>query len=258
MTLPSLDSLRRVVIGGSWITKKDIKKFKSIAPHADICVLYGSTEVEPIARIEGNELLRDRSGKGMNVGSILEDLEYKFIKIHQANVEFGRSGWGEWEVENGRIGELILSGPHVCREYYNNTEAARMTKIKETNGKVWHRTGDVGYLDEKGRLRILGRIHNVIKRGNECLFPIPAEMLLKELDFVREAAFLGMENKVCAIISLKKSYEGNEVAQYMKEARKQLEQNRIPLDEIKIVRKIPTDPRHHSKVEYSKLRTLLE
>ncbi len=255
--------LRRVVTGGAPVSKDNVKDFKSIAPSAEILVLYGSTEVEPIAHIEANEMLQDSvKREGVNVGEISEDLEYKFIKIWRKNIELGKMGWKEWEVERGKAGELVVSGLHVCENYYNNPEAFKASKIKEANGKIWHRTGDVGALDEKKRLWLIGRVHNTIVRANEYLFPVHAEILLKKLGFVKQAAFLGIDDlklgeKACAVVSLKSGYSLENEVKYAKEISDILKSNKIPVDDIRIVEEIPLDPRHHSKVEYSKLKEML-
>ncbi len=258
-----LNGLRRVVTGGAPVSKDNVKNFKAIAPAAEILVLYGSTEVEPIAHIEADEMLRDESKReGVNVGRISEDLEYKFIKIWRKNVELGEKGWQEWEVETSKPGELVVSGSHVCENYYNNPEAFKSTKIKEASGKIWHRTGDVGLLDGQGRLWLVGRVHNTIVRANEYLFPVYAEILLKRLDFVRQAAFLGIGDsklgeRTCAAFSLKEGFNQENVQQYTDEIVNLFKENKIPVDEVRIVKEIPMDPRHHSKVEYSKLKEIL-
>ncbi|MFH0790967.1 MAG: AMP-binding protein [Candidatus Omnitrophota bacterium] len=258
-----LKALRRVVTGGAAVSRDNVRNFKSIAPDAEILVLYGSTEVEPIAHIEAKEMLEDESEQeGVNVGKISPDLEYKFIKIWRNNIELGKKGWREWEVETGMSGELVVSGAHVCGNYYNNPEAFKSTKIKEADGKIWHRTGDVGRLDEQGRLWLVGRVHNTIVRLNEYLFPVHAEILLKRLDFVRQAAFLGMEDsrlgeKALAVVSLKNGFGLENKTKYVEEITGILKDNNIPVDEVKIIDEIPLDPRHHSKVEYSKLREML-
>ena len=259
-----LSGLRRVVTGGAPVSKDNVKSFKSIAPLAEILVLYGSTEVEPIAHIEANELLSDKSEKeGVNVGRISSDLDYKFIKITRENIELSELGWKEWEVEKGKVGELIVSGPHVCENYYNNIDAFKRTKIQEKSGKIWHRTGDVGVLDNENRLWLVGRVHNTIVRAGDYLFPVQAEILLKRLPFVRQAAFLGIEDaklgeKACVVISLKEGASCDNQNQYIDKITNLFKQNNIPVDEVKIVEEIPMDPRHHSKVEYAKLRKLIK
>jgi long-subunit acyl-CoA synthetase (AMP-forming) len=258
-----LTHLRRVVTGGAPVSKDNVRDFKAIAPDAQILVLYGSTEVEPIAHIEAAEMLRDEVEQpGVNVGRISEDLEYKFIRIWRGNVELSAQGWHEWELERGKAGELIVSGAHVCENYYNNQEAFKATKIRESNGRIWHRTGDVGVMDGQGRLWLVGRVHNTIVRANEYIFPVHAEILLKRLDFVRQAAFLGIEDislgeKTCAVFSLCSGYGPGAMDRYTAEIKDLCAVNNIPVDDVRMIAEIPMDPRHHSKVEYSKLKEML-
>lgn len=259
-----LSNLRRVVTGGAPVSEDNIKRFKLIAPNAEIWVLYGSTEVEPIAHIRADEILGGAVKKeGVNVGNISEDLEYKFIKIYKSDIELRESGWDKWEIKKGEVGELVVSGFHVCRDYYNNPEAVKSSKIIESDGKVWHRTGDLAYMDEDDNLWIVGRVHNVILRANKYLFPVQAEILLKKLPFVRQAAFLGVKDEVlgekaCVVISLKESFSTTDDSEHIGQVRDFLIENKIPVDEVKIIGEIPMDPRHHSKVEYSKLKAMLK
>lgn len=256
-----LPSLRRVVTGGAPISKDNVAQFKTIAPTAKILVLYGSTEVEPIAHIEADEMLADcEKGEGVNVGPIFHDLAYKFIRITKDPIILGQNGWTDWEVKEGEVGELIVSGPHVCEGYYNNEEAFYRAKIRDEQGKIWHRTGDLGSVDSRGNLWFVGRVHNAILRGGNYLFPVQAELLLKKIPFVQQAAFLGLEDpllgeRACAVVSLKS--EAKDPSHLTEQIAQLLEKHQIPVDEIQFVENIPMDPRHHSKVEYESLRKQL-
>ncbi len=256
-----LPSLERVVTGGAPIAKDHVALFKKIAPNAEILVLYGSTEVEPIAHIEAQEMLSHKEEReGVNVGKISNGLKVKFIQIVKGEIQLREKGWAEWEVPSNQPGELIVSGSHVCEGYYNDETAFHKTKIRESDGTVWHRTGDVGVLDEAGYLWFMGRVHNTIVRKNRFLFPVQPENLLKTLPFVRQAAFLGLEDpdlgeKTCAVFSWTPDADREE--SIFERIEKLFEENGIPLDEIRVVEEIPMDPRHHSKVEYGKLRSLL-
>ncbi|MBD3246682.1 MAG: AMP-binding protein [Candidatus Omnitrophica bacterium] len=258
-----LGGIRRVVTGGAPVSRENVDRMKTVAPGANILVLYGSTEVEPIAHIEAEEMLRDESaGEGVNVGRISEDLDWKLIRLSKTAIELTAEGWDEWEVEHGGTGELVVSGPHVCQGYYRNPDAFTKTKIKDPNAKVWHRTGDVGRVDEQERLWLVGRVHNAIVRNGEYLFPVQAEILLKGFAFVRQAAFLGIEDarlgeKACAVISLRPEYAGRDRCVIEDEIAQLFAQQHIPVDDVIIVDHIPMDPRHHSKVEYAKLRELI-
>jgi acyl-CoA synthetase (AMP-forming)/AMP-acid ligase II len=259
-----LSQLRRVVTGGAPISRDDVAAFYKIAPHAEIWILYGSTEVEPMAHIEGKEMLALMQNpdpeiveEGVNVGHISSELEYKFIRISHDPIDARNTGLKIYEVPKGQVGEFIVTGDHVCRDYYNNPEAFIRAKIVDEKGKIWHRTGDLAFEDSSGYLWIVGRIHNVIERSGQYYFPVRAEVILKRFSFVKQAAFLGIpdemmkERNVVAIV-LEEGFEDEN--SIVLEISRAFEKNQIPVDSIYFVEKIPMDPRHHSKVEYSVLR----
>jgi acyl-CoA synthetase (AMP-forming)/AMP-acid ligase II len=261
-----LDQLRRVVTGGAPISRDNIVDMQKVAPKAEIWVLFGSTEAEPMAHIEGREMvgLKSRASEdpewvdeGVNVGHMAHGLLYKFLKIQKGTIEIGaKSDWAGLEVPQGEVGELIVAGEHVCRNYYNDEQAFKRAKILDENGTVWHRTGDLGRLDEKGYLWIVGRVHNAIQRAGHYVFPVRAEMVMRKLPFVELAAYLGVpdaekgEKTVCVIVP---RGPVNEI-----ELRRVMEKNGLPIDQLVIRDKIPMDPRHHSKVEYDVLRNELK
>jgi olefin beta-lactone synthetase len=263
-----LPSLRRVVTGGAPISRDNVRSFKSIAPDAEIWILYGSTEVEPMAHIESNEMLSTPSDpdpeiieQGVNVGHISKELRYKFITPSRDNITWTTdSNWQDLEVAAGQVGEFIVSGNHVCRDYYNNPEAFQKTKIVDGEKNVWHRTGDLGLVDDRGHLRIVGRIHNMIIRRGTPHFPVGPEIILKRLDFVNRSAYLGLADpdlgERCVVALQLKEKEAN-IPKGLKELKRLFTKNSFPVDACYIVNEIPMDPRHHSKVEYSVLRRLL-
>ncbi|MHC4090895.1 MAG: hypothetical protein ACYSVY_11585, partial [Planctomycetota bacterium] len=61
----------------------------------------------------------------------------------------------EWsddlQVPDGEIGEMVVSGPVVTRQYYGLPQATALAKIRDAS-RIWHRMGDVGYRDEQGRI----------------------------------------------------------------------------------------------------------
>ena len=81
------------------------------------------------------------------------------------------------ELPRGEIGEIVVQGPVVTRAYYNRPESTALAKIADPAGGFWHRMGDVGYLDEQGRLWFCGRksqrvvtprrdaVHHSLRRG---------------------------------------------------------------------------------------------
>lgn len=262
-----LPSLRRVVTGGAPISRDNVGDFKKIAPQSEVWVLYGSTEVEPMAHIEATEMLAmlpdpdpEIVEDGVNVGHVSDDLRYKFIKIVRDSIDLKKTPWKDLEVAPGEVGEFIVTGDHVCRDYYNNPEAFFKSKIQDAEGNVWHRTGDLARIDSKGYLWVVGRIHNVIERGDKYCFPVGPEVILKRLPSVRYGAFLGLPDKVLgsktAVVVEMHSGKTADASLKM-EILRLFKKNKVPVDCIYVVDKIPMDPRHHSKVEYDILRDYL-
>jgi acyl-CoA synthetase (AMP-forming)/AMP-acid ligase II len=257
-------SLRRVVTGGAPVTKDEVRSFSRIAPQAEILVLYGSTEVEPIAHIEAQEMLAGDAGgveEGVNVGRISPGLKAKFIRIVKGVVDFPSAGWRALEVAAGEVGELVVSGDHVCPDYYNNPDAFRRTKIVDHENQVWHRTGDLAYLDASCCLWLVGRVHNAILRGSRYYFPVSAEGILKAFPFVRQGAYLGLPDECwgerTAVVVALDPRQGMEPKGALAQIKQAFATRQIPIDSFYVVDEIPMDPRHHSKVEYGALRELV-
>lgn len=264
-----LPKLRRFITGGAPISRDDLMRFKSIAGGSETIILYGSTEVEPIAHITANEWLSmDHKesddfllNHGVNVGKIVKSLKYRFIKLNKEPIAINETA--DWKsLDTDQIGELIVAGEHVCDKYYDNQQAWKAVKIQDVDGTVWHRTGDLGRVDEKGYLWIIGRVHNAILRNGKYFYPIPVEIILKKLSFVSQAAYLGIPDKIlnesAVVIVAPKKIESQEKSSWESEIKKTLQSFAIPVDEIFFVETIPMDPRHHSKIEYSELRKQIE
>jgi acyl-coenzyme A synthetase/AMP-(fatty) acid ligase len=225
-----------------------------------------------MAHIEGRDMLKVKPSadpeiveEGVNVGHISEDIDFKFIRIQEGPIELPAFSWAALEVAPGEIGEFICTGDHVCREYYNNTAAFKSTKIMDGQNRVWHRTGDLAYIDAKKDLWIVGRTNNAIERAGKYFFPVRAEVLLKRLAFTYRCAFLGIKDALLgeatyAVVELNAAIDKStfDFAAAKKEIHRVFEKNKIPVDHIRFVPAVPMDPRHHSKVEYKVLRDQLQ
>lgn len=263
----NLSFLRRIVTGGAPVSNDDVARMKEVAPNAEILVLYGSTEVEPMAHIEAKEMLAQKGNPdpeieddGVNVGLMDSGLEVKYLKINKDPIFItSDDDWKQHEVKRGEVGEIIVAGEHVCQGYWNNEEAFFRAKIRDHHGKVWHRTGDLGRVDEHNNLWLVGRVHNAISRAGKYYFPVRAEVIMKKLPFVHRCAYLGVPDKALgektyAIFSTKEKSQGSDEGAWKAAIKRLLDKNGVVADDIMLVDDIPMDPRHHSKVEYGVLR----
>jgi acyl-CoA synthetase (AMP-forming)/AMP-acid ligase II len=101
------------------------------------------------------------------------------------------------ELPPGEIGELIVRGPVVTREYVTRTEANALHKICDGE-TFWHRMGDVGYLDapaseaRKERFWFCGRKSHRVLTASRTLFTIPCEAIFNQHPRVYRSALVGV------------------------------------------------------------------
>jgi long-subunit acyl-CoA synthetase (AMP-forming) len=147
-------------------------------------------------------------------------------------------------LENGKIGEIIVSGPHVLKQYFKNAEAIRTNKII-VNELMWHRTGDSGMLI-KNELFLTGRCSQLIKNQEGYLSPFIIENQLQNITGINFGTLLSFQDQHVLVVESPLNL-------------KQLEPLLvdIPHDKVVILNKIPRDPRHNSKIAYAQLKIIL-
>jgi len=107
------------------------------------------------------------------------------------------------DLPSGEVGEIVVKGPTLMKEYWGKPEAT-----KQVFRDGWFHTGDLGRFDECGRLYIAGRIKEVIKSGGEIISPAEVERVLHQHPNILEAGVIGRPDsvwgeRVCAVIRLR-------------------------------------------------------
>ena len=92
------------------------------------------------------------------------------------------------ELRMTEAGEVLICSPGLLREYYKNPEAT--AEVKDAEG--WYHTGDAGYLDTDGHLKIIDRAKDVGKlAGGQMFAPKYLENKLKFFPYIKEAVAIG-------------------------------------------------------------------
>ena len=248
--------MAEVVTGGGPVFPDIVQRMVETWPAARVTSVYGSTEAEPIAHVTTDErterdLAAMRAGAGLLAGAPDRSVRLAIIAAR----------WGS-PIEPMSVadlealtlsptvpGEIVVTGAHVVRGYLGGI-GDEETKFS-VDGVVWHRTGDVGYLDERGRLWLLGRADAVIEDSRGTLHPFAVECAAREVLGVRRVAAMAHDGK--RLLILEGPSEGS--AEGGRSALEALAWAR--LDEVVTWRKLPMDRRHNSKVDYPELRRLL-
>jgi len=97
-------------------------------------------------------------------------------------------------------GEILVRSPGLLREYYKNPRATE--EVKDSEG--WYRTGDAGYFDQEGHLRIIDRAKDVGQLADGSLFaPKYIENKLKFFPYIKEAVAFGQgRSEVCCFVNI--------------------------------------------------------
>jgi len=142
--------------------------------------LYGSTETSVFVCIQP-----DGQVKADTVGPAVKGVELKFTPQR----------------------ELLIRSPGLFKEYYKNPQAT--LEAKDAEG--WFHTGDAGYVDPDGHLKIIDRVKDVGKLADGTLFaPKYLENKLKFFPYVKEAVMFGNGlERVCAFVNIDMEAVGN-------------------------------------------------
>ncbi len=192
-----LPSLRRVMMAGAPVPAALHERFQRIlAPSADTYTPYGATEALPIASISGREVLAVNAARqadplaGTCVGRAVPEVTLHIIPISDTPI----STWEEvTPLLPYQVGEIVVSGPSVTRTYVARPASTSLAKIRDGE-KIWHRMGDLGYLDEEGRLWFYGRKSQRVETGEPgvTLYTEPVELTFNAHPGVARSALVGV------------------------------------------------------------------
>jgi len=191
-------TLRRVFSAGAPVPISVLERMKAtlVAPDADIYTPYGATEALPVSSISATEVLtrtaeRTRAGAGTCVGLPFPTIRLKIIEIIEGPI---RSLTEVRELPAGEIGEIIVQGDVVTREYFRKPEATAAAKIPDGDS-FWHRMGDVGYLDDAGALWFCGRKSQIVETSEGRMFTDRVEPIINSHPRVARCALVGVGPK---------------------------------------------------------------
>lgn len=242
-----LSFLQKVVTGGAPVFPLEAAIYLKAFKAASIQIVYGSTEAEPISSIEAKALLNDHRDlhDGLAVGSIYPDLKLQIIPIKEWDKNsFSKVEFQKLDLEEGEIGEIVVSGQHVLGRYFRNDEAFIANKFV-VEDEIWHRTGDSGIL-KNGQLFLTGRCKELIKVSGTYQSGFIIENSLQEIEGISGGTLIELQGKSVLVIESEQS-----------PASLKAKLSDFEFDQIEVRKKIPRDPRHHSKIDYQALKKAL-
>jgi olefin beta-lactone synthetase len=255
-----LGSLRRILTGGAPVPVDLCERALEVLPSTcHFVVAYGSTEAEPIATVDARDVAAEaaaiRRGEGLLAGAVWPDLQLRLLRPSSAPVAIGPGGLAALEVAPGEVGEVVVAGPHVNKRYYQDKAAERANKIVDENGVIWHRTGDTARFDAGGRLWLVGRVADIVHRGDTAYHPAAVEAAARALPWIGRAALVE-DGRGGSLLVVEPSAGVPRLSARARagEAVRHLAAHGVAVDAVRVTQHLPVDPRHRAKLDYPTIR----
>ncbi len=176
-----LPHLRFLTNAGASMPAATVTEVRRTFPNAQLYLMYGLTECLRVSYLPPDQLDARPTSSG----------------IAMPGTDAWVEGTGGGEANVGEVGELMVRGPHVMEGYWG--DEARSAKRLRPGRWPWERvlaTGDLFRRDEEGYLHWAGRTDDLIKCRGEKVYPREVEEVLHHEDGVREAAVVGVPDKL--------------------------------------------------------------
>lgn len=252
-----LPTIRRVLSAGAPVRIDVLERMSQLLTgDAQVFTPFGATESLPVASIGSREVLSEtahaaRAGRGVCVGRPVDGVTVRIIRITDEPI-------AEWsdslQVPPGSIGEITVRGPVVTREYWARPTQTAAAKIREGD-QIVHRMGDVGFLDEQGRLWMCGRKGHRVETGLGTHFSVPVEEILNQHPAVKRSALVGV--KQTPVVLLEREAGSSVPADVLVEEVRALASKHAVTKDLGHFHvfpgEFPVDKRHNAKIEREKL-----
>jgi len=237
-----LDGLTRVLMAGAPVPLKLVSAMREILPaEGDVHTPYGATESLPVATISGREVeatrARVEAGAGTCVGRPASTIDLKILPARDHAIE---SIGKERELSPGEVGEICVRGGVVTRAYHHRDDATALSKIGRGE-ETWHRMGDLGYLDNEGRLWFCGRKAEAVMTAAGPVYTDQIECRFSTDPHFPRVALVGIGSPGSARPVL--LIEGAENEPLRAEAR-----TRSGIEDVRFHPSFPVDRRHNAKI----------
>lgn len=247
------EQVKYIFTGGGAVFPADAENITTAFHKASATVVYGSTEAEPISHIDAKELAQvsyhNVQENGLPVGMPDDAVQCKLIPVTNGNLDKQAvTSWQELTLPEGTVGEIVVAGNHVLKEYINNPGAMSANKI-QVDGIIWHRTGDAGMLKD-GKLYLYGRCNEIIDHNGRTYYPLISAYVFCVMTGSKYAALLKSVTQLIFVVEATQPIDRTVLQQAL---------TALELQDAKVIYSvnIPKDKRHNTKVDYDALRQQL-
>lgn len=190
-----MPTLRRIMAAGAPVPAPVMRRMLAmISPEGEVFPPYGATESLPVAMMSSREILAEtwaatEQGAGVCVGRPVPSIRLRIIRITDEPI--ADPALAE-DCGTGEVGEIAVHGDVVTTGYLHDSGADARSKMVGADGALWHRMGDLGYLDAAGRLWFCGRKGHRVELADATLFSVNLEEVFNTHAEVYRTALVGV------------------------------------------------------------------
>ncbi|MGC3020507.1 alpha/beta fold hydrolase [Brevibacterium sp. FAM 24630] len=249
-----------VLSAGAPVPLELMDAIAEVFPNASIHSPYGMTEGLLLTDIDRSGVAEADAtgGLGVCVGSPIDGVELALAPIDAT----GDSAEEllEGDAARNRLGEFVVSAAHIKSGYDNLWRTTADSARDDLHGLTWHRTNDIGHIDEAGRVWLEGRLQHVVTTPRGPVGPGGLEALIDTDAEVSRSAVVGIGPDGTQALVAVLDAEGTALApglaplELTARLREQvLDVSGQDLTAVLVAPEFPTDIRHNSKIDRSRL-----
>lgn len=214
------DQIEYLTIGTASVEDDVKEKLRELFPNTRLYNSYGATEAPRTCFLNFQEFDQPKC-----IGYPTKHAKFLVVDENKNIIKSSKDN----------LGYIAVSGEMMMDGYLNEEELTKQTLI---NGILY--TQDLGYIDEEGRVYIIGRAGDVINYKGIKIAPDEIESVASKYDGITDCACVGKEDKLCGqvpilFVTVEKEIDKNDFMNYLKQ---NLEQMRVPYS-IEIIDEMP-------------------
>ena len=259
----TLAGVSLVLSAGAPVLPELMAQVAQVFPEAEIHSPYGMTESLLLTDIDRDTVEQVTTGStgqyGVCVGHPVGPVRVAIAPLSADGTSSDTLLEGTEAV--GILGEVVVSAPHMKAGYDRLWLTDARSKRDSTFGRDWHRTQDVGHLDDDGRLWIEGRLQHVVTSPEGPVAPGGPEARIDALDGVHRSAVVGVgpvgTQAVVAVVEpspqpgTRTPRPGLADAELTREVREAAAP--VAVSAVLVTDTVPVDIRHQSKIDRTRL-----
>ncbi|WP_442904118.1 alpha/beta fold hydrolase [Glutamicibacter sp.] len=246
----TLEGVSLMLSAGAPIPEHLLAKVQDLVPNARVHTPYGMTEALPVTDIDLAGIRAAGAGNGVCVGTAVAGATVAIAPIDALGVAGDKP-----EYTPNATGEILVRAPHVKDRY----DRLWITEQLSVSIPGWHRTGDVGHLDEAGRLWVEGRLGHVLRTAKGAITPVAAEHAVESVAGAGRAALVGVgpDGTQAAVVVMETvpaaRKSGPAASDLARQVRAAVAATGTEVAAVLVVPSLPTDIRHNSKIDRAAL-----